>query len=547
MIFFFGIVFILGLLGNIQMGASRNLVPAESVKHSYVSPYLVSYELEYNREDSPYLLDVWTVPDNFINTGLAYNPINHTLFCCHLDFSQVDECIEELKKSNGSRVSPPIFVNNFTVLIQGLIYDEFDDSFWVWGGDVPYEEKFVSHFTADEIELPDGFLMPGNPGMLDNVENHGGIWSKENYASIVNLYSFDGILIDSFDAGFGGEGIAFDPFDSTFWGLTKPFLYHIQRVGSSSVILGVYDNPSRYYPPDVQAGYYNDGEAEGLVVDPSDRTLWFNADQHFHGGIPNGNRCWHINPLNTYNKKMLIPWGLRWERGLCSNVRIENEGLRLIPGNRSGIFITPVIDLQSYEVLSEKYTNLGGGNIFVDYRGSDDEPTTVPLDHLTLPYYDANTENEGWGMTIPGEWSSDIVQNRFLQIRFTLVDNEPPEKPLLEGPTEGTVGINYTYFAVSSDPDEDDLSYFFNWGDGTNSSWTEFVSSGIQVNRSHTWSIKGTYTIKVKAQDIYREESEWCTLEIIMPKPDCLKFNIPLVQKLIDRITAVFDYGFLHS
>jgi hypothetical protein len=298
----------------------------------------------------------------------------------------------------------------------------------------------------------------------------------------------------------------------------------------------------------VQAGYYNDGEAEGVVVDPSDRTLWFNADQHFHGGIPDGNRCWHINPLNTYNKKILIPWGVRWDRGLCSNVYVDDEGLELTPGNKSGTFISPVIDFQSYTVLSENYTNMGGGSIFVDYRGSDDAPTTVPLDHLTLPYYDANDENEGWGMTIPSEWSSGIVENRFLQIRFTLLDNEPPEKPLLEGPTEGKVGIEYTFFTVSSDPDNDNVSYFFDWDDGTSSGWTEFVSSETQLNRSHTWGSKGIYEIKVKAQDVYGEESEWCALEVTMLKSDFYKSKSPLVYRSYGRIITLFDYVFyLHK
>ena len=70
---------------------------------------------------------------------------------------------------------------------------------------------------------------------------------------------------------------------------------------------------------------------------------------------------------------------------------------------------------------------------------------------------------------------------------------------------------------MTTDPDGDNVSYFFDWGDGTDSGWTEFVPSGTLVNVSHKWWIRGTYEVKVKAKDPYEAESEWGELEVTMP------------------------------
>lgn len=85
----------------------------------------------------------------------------------------------------------------------------------------------------------------------------------------------------------------------------------------------------------------------------------------------------------------------------------------------------------------------------------------------------------------------------------------PPYKPdPPKGPACGKCGETYTYSAVTTDPDGDDISYLFDWGDGTTSGWTEFVPSGTNISASHSWD-KGTYSIRVKAKDETGMESEW--------------------------------------
>ena len=95
-----------------------------------------------------------------------------------------------------------------------------------------------------------------------------------------------------------------------------------------------------------------------------------------------------------------------------------------------------------------------------------------------------------------------------------------------------TLNKEYQYSFISTDPEQDEISYYIDWGDNTNTGWTKTIPSGQYYNSSHTWLEKGSYTIKAKAKDPYGAESEWATLTISMLKNKAI--NIPLIlQKLI--------------
>jgi hypothetical protein len=96
--------------------------------------------------------------------------------------------------------------------------------------------------------------------------------------------------------------------------------------------------------------------------------------------------------------------------------------------------------------------------------------------------------------------------------------NQSPTTPFLDGPMGGKAGKMYTYRFVSIDPDNDELYYFIDWGDQTNSSWLGPYISGEEISVSHTWSKRGTYIIKAKAKDTFGSESDWGTLEVSMPR-----------------------------
>jgi outer membrane protein assembly factor BamB len=96
-------------------------------------------------------------------------------------------------------------------------------------------------------------------------------------------------------------------------------------------------------------------------------------------------------------------------------------------------------------------------------------------------------------------------------------ENQAPDTPTVNGPTQGNLRETYGYSAISSDPDDDNLYYYFEWGDGTGDI-SAVGESGESMVVSHSWNEEGTYIIKVKAIDEHGAESNWVTLEVSMPK-----------------------------
>ena len=97
--------------------------------------------------------------------------------------------------------------------------------------------------------------------------------------------------------------------------------------------------------------------------------------------------------------------------------------------------------------------------------------------------------------------------------------NSAPDKPCKpSGKTTGDKEKTYTYKSSTADPDGDDVYYWFDWGDGTNSGWIGPYNSGDTSSASHTWD-EGYYEIKVKAKDTNGAVSVWSDpLSISMPR-----------------------------
>jgi len=106
--------------------------------------------------------------------------------------------------------------------------------------------------------------------------------------------------------------------------------------------------------------------------------------------------------------------------------------------------------------------------------------------------------------------------------------SNPPGKPTLNGPTTGVISELYIFTAVSTEPDGENVFYYFDWGDGTNSGWIGPYNSGQTGSAQKSWDSDGTYTVRAKAKDINQVSSQWSdplTVTILVDRPP----NIPTI------------------
>lgn len=114
--------------------------------------------------------------------------------------------------------------------------------------------------------------------------------------------------------------------------------------------------------------------------------------------------------------------------------------------------------------------------------------------------------------------------------------NLPPDPPAITGPTSGKIKVATTYTFTTSDPEDDDLYFYVDWGDSTNSGW---IGPDDTLELSHTWQKKGTYTIKAQAKDSLGALSNWTNYPITMPYSYNIPFK-PLFERLFDRFPQLF-------
>ena len=155
-------------------------------------------------------------------------------------------------------------------------------------------------------------------------------------------------------------------------------------------------------------------------------------------------------------------------------------------------------------------------------------------------YFEINSKPKGTyyyrlrGHNSEHEWGDFSTLKK---INVAVENNEPPKKPIINGPTSGNINIDYTYTASTTDPNGDKLYYLFDWDDGKFSEWIGPYNSGETAEVSHKWNKKGDYEVRVKSKDVCAVESEWSdSLPISMPKIKSFKMlNIELLLKLVDR------------
>ncbi len=209
---------------------------------------------------------------------------------------------------------------------------------------------------------------------------------------------------------------------------------------------------------------------------------------------------------------------------------------------------TPSIDCSEatsvYLDFSQYYSHLAEDYAYVDVS-NDGGSTWIPV----VSYYTCIMGKESIDISDEAVGFSDVrirwvYDDKGMWAWYWMVDNimvygninDPPNAPIIDGPTSGTAGTSYTYTFISSDPEGDQVSYYIEWGDGDITDWTGFQPSGEPYSTSHVWSEQGAYIIKGKAMDTNGEESDWGTLTVTMPRNRAT--NTPFLNFLHNFLTG---------
>ena len=122
---------------------------------------------------------------------------------------------------------------------------------------------------------------------------------------------------------------------------------------------------------------------------------------------------------------------------------------------------------------------------------------------LFTTYYWQIVSEDSQGLTTEGSIWSFTTEEK---------PNEPPTAPDIDGPNKGKSGVKLCWTFHSDDPEENDVKYIIDWGDG-NTEETDYYLSCTPAEACHIYEVEGTYVIKAIAEDIKEivdtETEEW--------------------------------------
>jgi len=118
-----------------------------------------------------------------------------------------------------------------------------------------------------------------------------------------------------------------------------------------------------------------------------------------------------------------------------------------------------------------------------------------------------------WGMGVQAEdkhgAKSEFSSTHWITIQVNPADHFPiaPSQP--SGPSTGSPNVIYEFSTSAVDPDGDNVSIMFEWGDGNKEPWCSWVPSGSTVTKSHSYSQPGEFYVRAKAVDPEGAWSPW--------------------------------------
>ncbi len=206
-----------------------------------------------------------------------------------------------------------------------------------------------------------------------------------------------------------------------------------------------------------------------------------------------------------------------WQGNATIKVDIEIENNEATQYN--GYIRVPITEITS------RYSTSGGSKYhygFLDWAFEKDISISANDVYTDSVIWDGNEHEDAHGDDF-GDIESDNIKvimgvfndnNDYVDETVAATPGSggaPNTPPPPDGPVEGVIDTEYEFSTKTEDPQGDNVSYLFDWDDGTDSGWLGPFPSGTTQSASHSWDEEGEYNIKVKAKDENGAESKWST------------------------------------
>ena len=235
-------------------------------------------------------------------------------------------------------------------------------------------------------------------------------------------------------------------------------------------------------------------------LDKKGNLYFATVNERFFAVYPNGTLKWSFSPKNYSGE-----WG--------STAAISDDGIIYFGFDK------------------RDYYPEGGWIFALDLNGTELWRKTIANDYTSSsPCIGADGT-----VYIGSDWSKRIGPGNswaltgYIHAFGPIESNKPPNSPEITGPVEGNTGLEYDHWFTASDPDNNPIRYYIDWGDNTTTNWTREYAPRETMVMEHIWNQSGNYTIRAKVKDILDEESEWGTYTITIDTLPSIEITKPKV------------------
>lgn len=274
----------------------------------------------------------------------------------------------------------------------------------------------------------------------------------------------------------------------------------------------------------IRLDYYNDWDKEGTgYVYSEDTDLKYPAVAANDGDL--------LVVMESYdeNKDLICFYGRNLEN-LKTSVIVETDDDEAYPdvthlGGKSYI-CTFTKNGNIYGVITENagqswgepfQINDNNGAVIAEYKYSD-----ISSNGLQAMWQEEGYDTDIWYGSLSG--------------------NQAPQAPTINGQSSGKPNKNYDFTFTATDPEGDQLYYYVDWGDTTNSGWVGPYSSGASATLSHTWADKQAFTITAKARDANGNRGPESTFAFSTPKNKAIIWgflqNFPFLSQFLNALVV---------